>query len=178
MATTRLFTLFVVVAHVAALWPLPQNIQTGTTPLLLAPDFNIDVNLDGPPSDLLDAVSRTKSYLQKDKLERLVVGRGSADEQAIAGAKSLPSLSLSLENNATANAIADEAVMDFTDRNEAYVLNVPEDGSPAELTANTTLGLFRGLTTFSQLWYSCNGTMYTLETPVNITDWPSYVSVF
>lgn len=33
-------------------------------------------------------------------------------------------------------------------------LSVPDDGSDASLTANTGLGLLRGLTTFEQLWYT------------------------
>ena len=46
------------------------------------------------------------------------------------------------------------------------------------LSANTTLGLFRGLTTFGQLWYDWDGTTYTLEAPINIVDSPAYVSAF
>ncbi|EJU02943.1 N-acetylhexosaminidase [Dacryopinax primogenitus] len=57
------------------------------------------------------------------------------------------------------------------------------------LQANTTLGLFRGLTTFTQLWYSTGGVastypyasffpgasmVYTVQAPVMITDSPAY----
>jgi len=33
-------------------------------------------------------------------------------------------------------------------------LSVPDSGADASLTANTALGLLRGLTTFEQLWYT------------------------
>ncbi|KAH7928429.1 glycoside hydrolase family 20 protein [Leucogyrophana mollusca] len=59
-------------------------------------------------------------------------------------------------------------------RNEAYSLSVPSDGSAATLKANSTLGLFRGLTTFSQLWYEYDGAIYTPEAPIDISDWPVY----
>ena len=52
---------------------------------------------------------------------------------------------------------------------------MPADGSSAILIANSTLGLFRGLTTFEQLWYYFDGDIYTLEAPVQISDAPAYV---
>jgi hypothetical protein len=71
-------------------------------------------------------------------------------------------------------------------RDEAYNLSVPADGSGAVLSARTTLGLFRGLNTFTQLWYyyagdgddagACAGAVvYTLSAPVAIQDSPAYV---
>ena len=61
------------------------------------------------------------------------------------------------------------------------------------LGARSTLGLFRGLNTFAQLWFSyrCGGggaldrdgeggvvLVYTLSAPVAIKDSPAYVSFF
>ncbi|EGN98182.1 glycoside hydrolase family 20 protein [Serpula lacrymans var. lacrymans S7.3] len=63
---------------------------------------------------------------------------------------------------------------DIEERDEAYSLSVPSDGSAAILKANSSLGLFRGLTTFSQLWYEYDGTTYNPEAPIEITDWPLY----
>lgn len=111
-------------------------------------------------------------------LQRLVVGRGSVDNASIQGAKSLSSLQISLVQGAAVNSISTESVKEITNRSETYKLSVPADGSSATLTANSTLGLFRGLTTFSQLWYYYNNEVYTLEAPVQITDWPAFVRGF
>ena len=79
---------------------------------------------------------------------------------------------------AVVNSISSESVKEITNRSETYKLSVPADGSSATLIANSTLGLFRGLTTFSQLWYYYNNEVYTLEAPVQITDWPAFVRGF
>ena len=154
----------------------PKSIQTGSTAVRLAPHFNIEVAVKNAPKDLHDAVSRTKAYLENDKLERLVVGRGSSDSSAIACAIQLHSLVVSLTpNSGDVRSISDEAKNDLESRDEAYTLSVPDDGSAATLKANSTLGLFRGLTTFGQLWYEYDGTTYTLEAPIQIQDAPAYV---
>lgn len=112
------------------------------------------------------------------RLQRLVVGRGSTDNASIQGAKTLSSLQISLVQGAVVNSISSESVKEITNRSETYKLSVPADGSPATLIANSTLGLFRGLTTFSQIWYYYNNKVYTLEAPVQITDWPAFVRGF
>ena len=164
------------VGGVLALWPLPRSLETGTTALKLAPNFDIHVDVQHAPSDLSDAVSRTKTHLKTDKLGRLVVGRGSSDSSAIQHAESLPSLQVSLTRGATVRSITAEARLAIESRSEGYSLTVPADGSAATLTANSTLGLYRGLTTFEQLWYQWSGHLYTVEAPITITDSPAYVS--
>lgn len=161
---------------VFGLWPLPRSLQTGTTALKLAPNFDIHVNVQHAPSDLSDAVSRTKAHLKSDKLGRLVVGRGSSDNAAIQHAKSLTSLHVLLAHGATVRSIAEESRLDIETRSEGYSLTIPADGSAATLSANSTLGLYRGLTTFEQLWYEWSGNLYTIEAPITITDSPAYVS--
>ena len=156
---------------VNALWPLPQSMTTGSNALLLSPTFDIEVN--GPyPKDLKCAVARTLEYIKSDKHERLVVGRGSVDAAAIGCAKTLPSLMVSSKDSET---IATEARAPLGTRDEAYVLDIPSDGSPATLSANSTLGLFRGLTTFSQIWYTYQSNIYTVEAPISIFDYPAFV---
>lgn len=168
-------TLVAVSSPVVALWPLPKSITTGSTAVRLAPNFNIQVSVKGAPSDLHDAVTRTLGYLKNDKLERLVIGRGANDSQALSGSKQLSSLTLSLtSSNGTVRSISDEAKDEIESRDEAYTLSVPGDGSAATLKANSTLGLFRGLTTFGQLWYEYEGTTYSLEAPIEIDDKPAY----
>ncbi|KAG5644539.1 hypothetical protein DXG03_008193 [Asterophora parasitica] len=165
----RLLTLSLCVGAVVALWPIPRNIDTGTTLLKLAPSFDITlVDIDTPPQDLLDAIARTKSYLATDNLQRLVPDRGADDAPRLLNAPSLPSLQLSLSG--PVRPIKDEAILPLGTRQERYSLTVPADGTHALLTAQSTLGLFRGLTTFSQLWYQSEATTYAWQTPVNIVD--------
>jgi hexosaminidase len=133
------------------------------------------VNISRCPEDLLEAVAQTEQYLWNDRLERLVVGRGAADAQAIVGAELLTSLTVTLAHNGPVLSVAQEAINYPENRDEEYSLIVPTDGSPAVLTANSTLGLYRGLTTFSQLWYFYAGTVYTLDAPIQILDSPAYV---
>ena len=159
---------------VDALWPLPRSFTNGSTALVLSPAFEIEVN--GPyPRDLKSAVARTLKYILNDKHERLVVGRGSVDATAIKSANALPSLIVASKDSKT---IAAEARAPLGTRDEAYTLNIPSDGSPATLSANSTLGLFRGLTTFSQIWYTYECNIYTLEAPILISDSPAFVRCF
>jgi len=49
-------------------------------------------------------------------------------------------------------------------------LTIPDDGSGALIVANSSLGLFRGLTTFDQMWYHSTAGKYILDAPVDIFD--------
>jgi hexosaminidase len=172
-----ILTALVTFSPASALWPLPTTLQTGSTALRLSADFDIKVSVHPAPADLQAAVTRTKGYLKTDKLERLVVGRGANDSTAIRQGKELSSLTVSLTSTSgTVRSISEEAMDALEDRDDAYSLTVPGDGSAATLKANSTLGLFRGLTTFGQLWYEFDGTTYTLEAPIQIDDAPAYVS--
>ncbi|KAA1473838.1 hypothetical protein DENSPDRAFT_882330 [Dentipellis sp. KUC8613] len=171
-----------IIAPANALWPQPRSLQTGTTALRLAPGFDIKLSIQhgSAPADLHDAVSRVKQQLSGDKLERLVVGRGAVDAAAVGKAKHVSSLTLELSAAKSAGvgtqvkSIAQEAIVPLEDRDEAYTLHVPADGSGAVITANSTLGLYRGLTTFGQLWYYHDGAVYTIEAPIQIVDSPAY----
>jgi len=161
---------------VNALWPLPRSITTGSTGLVLSSSFKIEVS--GPcPSDLQSAITRTLKYIRTDAHQRLVVGRGSVDAKAIKSAKQLPSLTVT-NSKKDSQTIAAEAKAPLGTRDEAYILNIPSDGSPATLSANSTLGLFRGLTTFSQIWYTHGSSIYTVEAPISISDSPAFVRCF
>lgn len=157
-----------------ALWPLPASYSNGTTALVLSPSFDVDIStITSPPKDLIDAISRTKKRLVEDKLERLVPDHGASDLAILKDASSLESLILTLPGDPT--PISEVATAELGKRDEAYSLTVPSDGSPATISAATTLGLFRGLTTFEQLWYTRDKLIYTLEAPYNIEDAPRYV---
>ena len=176
MKLLALVSLFAAVySPVAALWPQPRTLNTGNSTLRLAPNFQISVSGAGAPADLWGAVARTESYLAKDQLGRLVVGRGASDAPTFAHAKTLPRLTVSLEKGAKYTSILSEAQKALAERDEAYLLTVPADGSAATLTANSTLGLYRGLTTFGQLWYEVDGTTYTNVAPLKVEDSPAYV---
>jgi len=163
---------------VLALWPIPTTLQTGTTAIKISPSFSFDVQVQGAPADLYEAVAQAEYYLENDKLGRLVVGRGANDTTALASAKTLSSLTLSLTSGAIAEPIASEAIKPLGTRREEYALTIPVEGSAATLTANSTLGLYRGLTTFNQLFYYYGGTTYTLLAPIVITDTPAYVGCY
>ncbi|KIM66908.1 glycoside hydrolase family 20 protein [Scleroderma citrinum Foug A] len=169
-----LATLCISFTRVWSLWPIPTTLQTGKTGLTLSPSFNFDVAVPNPPADLLQAVNETQFYLENDKLGRLIVGRGADDSSAVDGAKSLQYLKLSLTEGAEVQSISFESVKPLETRSEEYILAIPEDGSEATLQANSTLGLYRGLATFSQLWYYYNGVTYTIIAPINIVDAPAY----
>ncbi|TFK34865.1 beta-hexosaminidase [Crucibulum laeve] len=158
-----------------AVWPLPKQFTTGSTPLRLASGFSIKLSgIQNAPKDLTDAVTRTKGFLSKDKLQALVPDRGASSAATIKSAKTLKSLTLSLTSGSKVRSISDESIVDVESRSEGYTLTIPADGSDAVLKANSTLGLFRGLTTFGQLWYDWAGTTYTLQAPFSIVDAPAY----
>ncbi|KAI0754519.1 N-acetylhexosaminidase [Daedaleopsis nitida] len=159
---------------VFGLWPLPGSLSKGNVALKLAPDFDIHLNIQNAPQDLMDAVTRNTFHLRNDKLGRLVVGRGLGDRNAIMHGNTLSSLQVSLTPGAIARTITAEARLAIGSRREEYALVVPADGSAASLSANSTLGLYRGLTTFEQLWYHWFGRIYTLEAPISIIDSPAY----
>ncbi|KAK7054307.1 Glucosamine-6-phosphate isomerase (Glucosamine-6-phosphate deaminase) (GNPDA) (GlcN6P deaminase) [Paramarasmius palmivorus] len=173
--TRNLLFVAALATSVSALWPQPKQFSSGSSALKISPSFDITLSgITDAPKDLIDAVTSTKEALSNDKLERLVVGRGASDAGLVAGGVELAELVVSLEDGATVRSISEEAVDTLESRQEGYTLVVPEDGSSATLTANSTLGLYRGLTTFQQLWYFHNGTTYSVEAPIQIEDSPAY----
>ena len=198
-----------------ALWPQPRSLQTGSTTLGLQPSsFTITLaEIPDAPSDLLAAVHRTHAYLASDKLARLDVSRGAADDVPVMSslsssssrsANALPGLRLRLlprsrlglvGASVPVRSIAEEARAPLGLRDEGYNLTVPVDGSEAVLSAASSLGLFRGLNAFAQLWWHCSNCyyyhdgygvaesadgceppmVYVLTGPVVIEDWPAYV---
>ncbi|KAF5319947.1 hypothetical protein D9611_011073 [Ephemerocybe angulata] len=159
-----------------ALWPQPRELSTGTTPLKLSNDFSVSTKgLPSTPNDLQDAIRRTQGFLKTDKLQALVPDRGASSKSAVGSARALRSLRLAYTGTARRlTSLAEEAIADVESRVEGYTLTVPSDGGEAVLQANSTLGLFRGLTTFGQIWYELEGTAYTLVAPIQIKDEPLY----
>jgi hexosaminidase len=157
---------------------------TGDSPLQLVPGFNIKIaGIHNIPQDLSDAVHRTTNYLKTDKLGALVPDRGASSAHTVHSARVLSSLTLSLAGSqsfgqALVKGISEDAIAGLGIADESYTLDIPASGGDAKLTANSALGLYRGLTTFEQLWFYVNGTTYTLQAPIHIQDAPAYVSGF
>ncbi|PPQ72305.1 hypothetical protein CVT24_004582 [Panaeolus cyanescens] len=170
-----LSTFILCICHgVVALWPMPRSLQTGSTYVTLASDFRIEIQgAANPPQDLIDAVSRSKERLRSDKLQRLIVGRGSSDRSRLASAPALAKLTLNLTPSVSSPAsIMQEITKDIAGRSESYSLTVPNSNTgTAVISSNSTLGLFRGLTTFEQLFYDDGqGVVYTYQAPIQITN--------
>ena len=146
--------------------PLPTHSTTGNTVLCLANDFQTSIDGFSAPDDLTSAMGRTEKALWSSRHRFLSVERGeeffhgSNTTNDVSGCKHhLSSLVLSLniprgESTKKVPSILDSTVRPVEDRIEleAYHLSVPVNG-PAHIEAKTALGLFRGLTTFEQLFY-------------------------
>ena len=179
-----LLPLSVACASACAIWPEPQTIQSGSSPLKIHSDFSISLTIPSKsaPADLHAAISRTQSYLKTDKLGRLTPDRGASDAAVLADAPSVRSLVLELadyeesEESAPIASISEESQRRLEDRDEAYTLIVPSSGEEARARATSTLGLLRALSTFEQIWSAANDEIYTLEAPYTIIDEPAYVS--
>ena len=183
-----------------AIWPNPTKLSTGSTYLKLSPSFSIEFT-GKAPSDLQSAIARVKTQLNTDKFERLVVGRGGADALFLSKAKELKKLTLSIVSvagseadatstnaividddsistsaaaSASPKSIFENIIVDAEARVESYNLKIPSDGSTATLTAPNALGLFRGLTTFAQLFYTSGSTVYAYNAPIAISDKPAF----
>ena len=93
-----LLPLAVACAPACAIWPEPQTIQSGSSPLKIHSDFSISLTIPSKsaPADLHAAISRTQSYLKTDKLGRLTPDRGASDAAVLADAPSVRSLVLEL----------------------------------------------------------------------------------
>ncbi|KAJ3566880.1 hypothetical protein NP233_g6720 [Leucocoprinus birnbaumii] len=176
MILLPLLSALLIVSPVVGIWPRPRNLTTGTTPLRLSSSFTINLSgISQAPQDLTDAISRTTAFLKKDKLQALVPDRGASSTSAVNSASTLQSLTIKLSQSSGAiQSIGEGAMAGLGVTDESYTLQVPATGGTASLTANTALGLFRGLTTFGQLWYDLDGTTYLLNAPIQVTDSPSY----
>jgi hexosaminidase len=178
---------------VKAFWPIPRILSSGNSSLRLSETFSIDIAFEpAAPLDLRHAIDRIGHYLFHDKLGRLVVGRGPGNI-SLESVPALQRLVLCLNSRVVEpqdlmlnyvpqsqryiHSISDVVSLPVEERDESYTLDIPQDGSDASLVANTTLGLLRGLTTFSQIWYHYKEWTYTMEAPFRIVDEPHYVSI-
>ena len=143
--------------------PLPHTISTGNAVLCLSDDFQICLEDDTAPADLIRAVQRTHGrvlqtlhqYLSPTRGREFLVSTGGSAEGC---QHYLHQLRVVYEDagpgSGTRNSILEEATRSVEDRKglERYKLDVRESGS-AVLSSGSSLGLLRGLTTFEQLFY-------------------------
>lgn len=174
--TSLLLLLFALASEVLALWPAPRQMTNGSTTLRLASNFAIRTTFSRPSNDLMDAIAQTQTFLKNDKLGPLTIDRGASLVPGASKARQLSQLVLQLNAGKVSTTISSEVMKDVTERDESYTLSVPGDGSTATIKANNALGLFRGLTTFGQLWYSSGGVTFMSTAPLSITDAPAFVS--
>lgn len=135
----------------ALLFPEPTTLEQGSTVLGLNEDFTITWSSESPIlDDLRSASERLKIALLANRHYYLSVPRGREflDDQVLV----LPGIDIVL-NGPNPDSIASEMTKEARSRRESYELDVPADGSFARLTAESSLGAFRGLTTFEQLFY-------------------------
>ena len=124
-------------------------------------------------------MAQTEAYAKQDTLEPLVLGRGESNRKAIAHAVRLSTLSLSLPHGANVTTLREEVDLVYGRQDESYTLSIPGTSS-ASIFANTSLGLLRGMQTFSQLVYflpaasGSAGTRYILNTPIEVVDAPAF----
>ncbi|KAG8964045.1 N-acetyl-glucosamine-6-phosphate deacetylase [Tulasnella sp. 425] len=149
------------------LWPNPSSLSTGSQYVKVAQDFNIAFMGEGRiPEDLNDAMRNTKALIWHDHLERLVVGRGSVDAEALLNSSisTLKVLELRLApgSNNLKSIYENTVGVEAFERDESYRLEVPSDASTATLIANNTL------------FYLSEKTVYTFKAPIVISDKPAF----
>lgn len=153
--------------------PEPTSHSTGNTTLCLHQGFQISVEGGKAPADLEAAKAEVRDRLFGNTHQYLSPTRGQEFLPEGQCGGSIKNLVLRYNDGAKVQAIADDAQERFEERidNEAYKLTVPVDG-PAVISADTSIGLFRGLTTFENLFYSTEAARSSLEnTPSKWRRW-------
>lgn len=160
------------------LWPMPVNITTGNTTLVVAGPVTFTATT--PSADLTAAFGRFTAQIFKhaspaasaDVIAKLrsngaVTAETAAAEEVLGAAATLSTVTVSVAN---VNVPLQLGV------DESYTLVIPADGSPATLTAATVYGAYMGLQTFSQLVvWNASLKQYTVPTaPVTISDAPRF----
>jgi hexosaminidase len=139
--------------------PLPTHYSTGNRVICLSPDFTVtfenDLGEHSVPKDLRQAAQRAQDRIWRNKHRYLSVERGAEFFGENGGCKyTLSTLHVIIDHEGTIDTIMDSAIKPAEERPdlEAYTLSVPL-GSHATIRSSTSLGAFRGLTTFENLFY-------------------------
>ncbi|KAJ4159899.1 uncharacterized protein LMH87_007836 [Akanthomyces muscarius] len=169
------------VGPVRAIWPIPSEISTGHDVLFLSPD--IRVTLNGAPLSPItsrtttnttttlipDAVARTLDAVFKHGLVPWMLHDANSDYEPAPSSGTATITSLALKKTGK-----DPCRPTFEKMDESYALNLTSAGA-ATITAKTSVGILRGLETFTQLFYqhSSSDGIYTNLAPVSIADAPA-----
>ena len=196
-----------------ALWPQPSQMTSGKEALRVDVDA-LQINLpDNAPADLQAAAKRTVQQIKSGSIAPLIVGRGKERKKEVESAKALKTINVVLGNgnekdkrsslepaqvafpeenserarsntSSSMSSIYDDAQKHLQEYDEAYTLSIPSDGSAATLSANSSLGAFRGMTTLSQLFWQMPGSnsssshnssmRYLWGAPFDIQDAPAF----
>jgi hypothetical protein len=146
--------LFLLLGHrtMALLFPLPQTVTGGNTVIAIGHSLDVIFNVQGSiPQDLAAAAERAVADVTESEHYYLSPERGKEfllDNDLPV----LTALEIILQGS-DYGTIASEVSKEAGERREAYELDIPADGGNARLTATSSLGAFRGLATFEQLFY-------------------------
>lgn len=135
--------------------PIPSSFTSANQTLCLSTDFAIRAPRHAP-QDLLGASARTEERVRNTTHTYLSTNGGAEFVNPDKPCETfLSELILVLEADFEGRSIFEDATTELEDRTalETYHLRIPLNG-PAVLEANSSLGLFRGLTTFEQLFYA------------------------
>ncbi|OAR02086.1 hypothetical protein LLEC1_05910 [Akanthomyces lecanii] len=178
------------VSPAAALWPIPIDVSTGNKTLFIDKTINITYNGApltyqpgyNPPAGsnftsqtiVQGALARSlKAVFDNGYVPWMLHKPGSGFEPRSEPTRknrvqSLTITQTSRDETSTFKPLAGQ-------RDESYSLNVTIDGQ-ASITAKSSIGVMRGLETFSQLFFkhSSGGAWYTTQAPVRIADAPKF----
>ncbi|OCK94282.1 glycoside hydrolase family 20 protein [Cenococcum geophilum 1.58] len=172
----------------AALWPIPSSYSSGSTVLWIGSDVKVTYNgandtsthsyggntTSGAPltSQIVQfAIQRTYSTIfEKNFVPWKFHPRNSDFEPSTDNKNLVTSITLEQLVADPPNVVKPLA----GEVDESYTLSLTEDGA-ATITANSSIGIARGLTTFTQLFFKhSNGGAYTTLAPVEISDSPKF----
>lgn len=168
--------------NVTALWPKPTSLTAGDVEVIrLHPTFRINPPKDcWIPADLLQTIDTTTKHIRNDKLSPLRLDVVSLEAQAAATNQYIKHLNLQVTCSQVKQTIANHVKKPLEQWDESYTLDIRPDQHDATISANSTLGLLRGLQTFSQLVFTSstmpNGkpVRYLLNAPRHISDRPAF----
>ncbi|TQV91178.1 hypothetical protein V2A60_009368 [Cordyceps javanica] len=176
-----------------AIWPIPRESSTGHEVLFLSPDIQVTFNGgplsraaatntttttatdDGDHGLIRDAVNRTLDAIFHHGLVPWMLREANSDYEPAPGSGSGSVKTLALRQTGR-----DARRPTFETMDESYALDLTTAGD-ASIAANTTIGLLRGLETFTQLFYRHSsssaedggGAYYTDLAPVSVRDAPA-----
>ncbi|KAK8146007.1 N-acetyl-glucosamine-6-phosphate deacetylase [Beauveria asiatica] len=175
---------------VAALWPIPIEISTGNKTLFIDKTINITYNGAplayqpgySPPAGsnftsktiVQGALARSLKAIFDDSYVPWMLHKPGSGFEPQCGPTTynrVQSLTITQTGKDDAHTYKPLAGQ----RDESYSLNVTIDGR-ASIQANSSVGVMRGLETFSQLFFkhSAGGAWYTTRAPVIIADAPKF----